>query len=268
MQRGGTNGRRSTPAPGPARGTTPAAPPAAAEESQTPVHPRAAQALRAGIPEVVEVYRASLLRMGSPLATRPEAWPQSHRQALAILGECADALGCGVAPPVTETDDYTRLLGAHRALQRIPAAESVRAVEVLWSALEPAVHRAAALEPPADECTVWKSVNTAFRAAAGARLLAGLLGYEEALGRTLAARPDPPEPGFFASVPELTARERQVLDAVAGAMTNRQIARQLGITEATVKRHLSNIFGKLGASSRMDAVRKAAGRRTAAPPDH
>ncbi|HET9382952.1 MAG TPA: helix-turn-helix transcriptional regulator, partial [Streptomyces sp.] len=79
--------------------------------------------------------------------------------------------------------------------------------------------------------------------------------------------PDPPEPGFCASAPELTTRERQVLDAVSDAMTNRQIARRLGITEATVKRHLSNIFGKLGASSRMDAVRKAAGRRVPAPPE-
>ncbi|HET9381399.1 MAG TPA: hypothetical protein VFP69_11285, partial [Streptomyces sp.] len=156
--------------------------------------PRAADALRARIPDVVEAYRAALLRRGSPLAARPEAWPQTRRQALAILGECADALGRGVPPPVTETDDYTRLLGAHRALQRIPAAESVRAVEVLWSALEAAVHRIAGPGPAEDGSRVYRCVNTAFRAAAGVRLLAGLLGYEEALGRALAARPDPPEP--------------------------------------------------------------------------
>ncbi len=45
---------------------------------------------------------------------------------------------------------------------------------------------------------------------------------------------------------------------VGRAMTNGQIAMRLDVTEATVKRHLRNIFGKLGAVSRIDAVNKAA----------
>jgi DNA-binding NarL/FixJ family response regulator len=44
---------------------------------------------------------------------------------------------------------------------------------------------------------------------------------------------------------------------VAQAMSNGQISHRLGITEATVKRHLRNIFGKLGAVSRIDAINKA-----------
>jgi DNA-binding NarL/FixJ family response regulator len=56
----------------------------------------------------------------------------------------------------------------------------------------------------------------------------------------------------------LSDRERQVLSFVAQAMSNRQIARRLAITEGTVKRHLSNIFDKLDAVSRIDAVNKAA----------
>jgi len=55
----------------------------------------------------------------------------------------------------------------------------------------------------------------------------------------------------------LSDRELQVLECVADAMTNRQIAVRLGITEGTVKRHLRNIFNKLGATSRIDAVNKA-----------
>jgi DNA-binding NarL/FixJ family response regulator len=55
----------------------------------------------------------------------------------------------------------------------------------------------------------------------------------------------------------LSAREQEVLTLVADAMSNRQIAGQLSITEGTVKRHLRNIFGKLGAVSRIDAVNKA-----------
>ncbi len=55
----------------------------------------------------------------------------------------------------------------------------------------------------------------------------------------------------------LSGREREVLTLVAQAMTNRQIAGRLSITEGTVKRHLRNIFDKLGAVSRIDAVNRA-----------
>jgi DNA-binding NarL/FixJ family response regulator len=62
------------------------------------------------------------------------------------------------------------------------------------------------------------------------------------------------------SAPEggpLSDRELQVLTLAARAMSNRQIAGQLAITEGTVKRHLRNIFRKLSAVSRIDAVNKA-----------
>jgi len=65
-----------------------------------------------------------------------------------------------------------------------------------------------------------------------------------------------PEPPDAPSGP-LTEREREVLVLVARALSNRQIAIRLKITEGTVKRHLRNIFGKLGAVSRLDAVNKA-----------
>jgi ATP/maltotriose-dependent transcriptional regulator MalT len=55
----------------------------------------------------------------------------------------------------------------------------------------------------------------------------------------------------------LTARERQVLSLVADGSTNREIARELGLSAKTVNRHVENIFGKLGASSRAAAVAKA-----------
>lgn len=55
----------------------------------------------------------------------------------------------------------------------------------------------------------------------------------------------------------LSRRERELLSLVARAHSNRQIASGLGISEATVKRHLQNIYLKLDAASRMDAVNKA-----------
>jgi DNA-binding NarL/FixJ family response regulator len=55
----------------------------------------------------------------------------------------------------------------------------------------------------------------------------------------------------------LSRRELEVLGGVARALTNAQIATELYITESTVKRHLTNIYAKLGAVSRVDAIRKA-----------
>ncbi len=55
----------------------------------------------------------------------------------------------------------------------------------------------------------------------------------------------------------LSAREKEILGLVAQALSNRQIASRLSITEGTVKRHLRNIFAKLQAVSRIDAVNKA-----------
>lgn len=59
----------------------------------------------------------------------------------------------------------------------------------------------------------------------------------------------------------LSAREAEVLELVADALSNSQVAARLYITEATVKRHLRNIFAKLGAVSRIDAVNKGAEQR-------
>lgn len=56
----------------------------------------------------------------------------------------------------------------------------------------------------------------------------------------------------------LTRREIELLKLVAQAYPNAQIALRLGIAEGTVKRHLTNIFAKLQATSRLDALRKAA----------
>jgi len=54
----------------------------------------------------------------------------------------------------------------------------------------------------------------------------------------------------------LTTREREVLDLVGQGLSNKLIARQLQISEHTVKFHVSSISNKLGAASRTDAVRR------------
>ena len=55
----------------------------------------------------------------------------------------------------------------------------------------------------------------------------------------------------------LSDRETAVLDAVARGLSNREIGRQLWISEQTVKFHLRNVYRKLGISSRTEAARYA-----------
>jgi DNA-binding NarL/FixJ family response regulator len=55
----------------------------------------------------------------------------------------------------------------------------------------------------------------------------------------------------------LTPREIEVLELLAEGLPNKAIASQLGISDQTVKFHVSSISGKLRAANRTDAVRKA-----------
>jgi DNA-binding NarL/FixJ family response regulator len=59
----------------------------------------------------------------------------------------------------------------------------------------------------------------------------------------------------------LTARELDVLGALASGGSTESIARSLGISAATVRSHVKNILGKLGARSRLEAISMYAGRR-------
>jgi DNA-binding NarL/FixJ family response regulator len=66
--------------------------------------------------------------------------------------------------------------------------------------------------------------------------------------------------GTTESMEPLTARELQVLQLVAQGLPNKGIARRLGISENTAKFHVASLCGKLGASSRTEAVTLAARR--------
>lgn len=58
-------------------------------------------------------------------------------------------------------------------------------------------------------------------------------------------------------LPELTEREREILDLMARHYTNPEIAQQLGIGEKTIRNHVSSIFNKLQVASRAQAIEKA-----------
>jgi NarL family two-component system response regulator YdfI len=97
-----------------------------------------------------------------------------------------------------------------------------------------------------------QSLFNALRAAAqGEALLA-----PEVIARILAEQEK--EAGIRAEAAEhqisLTDREEEVLTWVARGATSKKVAQQLGITERTVKAHLTSIFNKLGVDSRAAAV--------------
>ena len=59
------------------------------------------------------------------------------------------------------------------------------------------------------------------------------------------------------SAPALTAREKEVLELMRLGISNKEIGRQLGVAEGTVKAHVREVLGKLGAISRTEAVNLA-----------
>lgn len=55
---------------------------------------------------------------------------------------------------------------------------------------------------------------------------------------------------------DLTDREEAIMKQLVLGLLNKEIAKELGISKNTVERHLANIFGKLGARNRLEAVRQ------------
>jgi DNA-binding NarL/FixJ family response regulator len=97
---------------------------------------------------------------------------------------------------------------------------------------------------------------------------AGLMGYLPkalepalwlgALGRILEG--DPWFPAGASAEPGLTPRQVGIVERLAGGAGNKDIARELGITERTVKYHLAEIYGRLAAGNRAEAVARARAR--------
>jgi two-component system nitrate/nitrite response regulator NarL len=89
---------------------------------------------------------------------------------------------------------------------------------------------------------------------------AGLVLLDLPLAVTSLSLPQLAAGGPAQAIDPLTARELQVLQLVAQGLPNKGIARRLGISENTAKFHVASLCGKLGASSRTEAVTLAARR--------
>jgi two-component system nitrate/nitrite response regulator NarL len=148
----------------------------------------------------------------------------------------------------------------------IAAAEEIRSQlpetqVVMLSDSEEGDHVFAALEAGAVGYLA-KGVNPQRLAPA----LRDVLNGRAALSRALTARvieefrARSQQPLIRRSERDLTAREWEVLDCLTEGLSTRRIGRKLFISETTVRGHIASILGKLGVSTRKDAVRLAAQR--------
>ncbi len=100
-----------------------------------------------------------------------------------------------------------------------------------------------------------QDIARAIRAAASGQSVLDRVVQERLLASTRAARTPSVEPSPVPA--DLTPREREVLTLIGQGLSNRGIAEQLFISEATVKTHINNLFAKVGLRDRADAVRRA-----------
>jgi DNA-binding NarL/FixJ family response regulator len=173
---------------------------------------------------------------------------------LEIVAEVSS--GPGVVPAVHETSPDVVLLDLRMpeldglsCLRRLRAQRPEVAVVILSSYSDP--HHIEAAREAGAAGYVAKTVAPVDLA--GVVRAAAAAGEFAVWGMVEAA---PPAPGKSAVLSE---RETVVLEALSRGLSNREIGRQLWISEQTVKFHLRNIYRKLDLSSRTEAVRYALG---------
>ncbi|HEY2670390.1 MAG TPA: response regulator transcription factor [Rugosimonospora sp.] len=170
---------------------------------------------------------------------------------ITVVGEAADGAGCVAA--ADELDPDVVLLDL-----RMPGSDGVDALRglrergrrarvlVITSFPEPAAVLPAVRAGAAGY--VYKDVDPPALAAAIRAVHAGHVLLHPEVARLLAAGQE--RPGGA----RLTARERDVLAEIARGRSNREIARGLGVSEKTVKTHVSAVLAKLGVQDRTQAA--------------
>jgi DNA-binding NarL/FixJ family response regulator len=187
-----------------------------------------------------------------------ESVPGIDVVAEAADGESAVALAAELRPDVVVMDLNMPGVNGVEATRRIVAADGagVTAVLVLsmldedesvFSAMRAGAH--GYVVKGADTGDVLRAVESVARGDAvfGPAVASRILGY---LTRPLSSR----DPMLF---PELSEREREVLELMARGLGNSDIARRLVVSPKTVRNHVSNIFTKLQVNDRGEAIVRA-----------
>ena len=180
------------------------------------------------------------------------------REIVTQFDPAAETLAAGSLPEVLE------LVSAHPDLAlalidfRMPGMTGVASVRrVVYLAptvpvvVVSAFHAdgfAADLEAAGAAGLIPKSVGEPAIADALRRVLAGDRCFPKALAGEPA--PDGHDPGPAAAIASLTRREREVLEHLSTGLSNKEIARRLGCSDATIKVHVKAILRKFGVHSR------------------
>ncbi|CAL9337733.1 Transcriptional regulatory protein DegU [Streptomyces sp. enrichment culture] len=184
---------------------------------------------------------------------------------LAVVGEAGS--GEEAVEAVTRLGPAVQVVLMDLRLPRMPGVEAIRAItsetaghrprvlvvsryeddDEVVAALRAGAHGYVAKEASRDE--LLRAVRTV--AEGGAVFSASIA---ERLGTYFSAIHD--FPGRLA-FPQLTNREREILDLLARGHTNRRIARHLVLSDKTVRNHVSHIFAKLQVTNRDDAMTRA-----------
>ena len=176
---------------------------------------------------------------------------------LAIVGEAEDAAGavrlCAETQPQVALVDLVMPGGGVAATRAIRAASPVTQVLVLTS-FEDSQQILAAVQPGALSCLL-KDVDVDGLADAVRRSARGEVVLHPRVAAILmdALRHGVAEYGK-SSLESLSEREHEVLALMAEGMSNQKIGGCLGISEKTVKTHVSNILAKLGVADRTQAA--------------
>ena len=148
-----------------------------------------------------------------------------------------DVVLMDLAMPVMDGVEATRVLKAAHPDVRVVVLTSLREPERIVAAIDAGAD--GYLFKHAEPAEIAEAIRTAHTG--------GAVLDPKAARAMLDARSAP-------AAPTLTVREQQVLDLVAQGLANKQIGRRLGITERTVKAHLTRIYQAIGVQDRTQAA--------------
>lgn len=183
----------------------------------------------------------SVVRMG--ITALLEAEPDMEVVGEAEDGEEAVKAATALKPDVAILDIFMPVVDGIEATRRIrSSAPGVRILILTTSSVSDDI--ASAIEAGASGALL-KSSSNAKLIAAIRDVAAGRRSVSDEIRKMLME--DPP-------IQDLTPRQMEILHSVTRGLTNLDIAKQFNLREDSVKEHVSNIFAKLGATNRSEAV--------------